>query len=262
MRKFFRLSTILACVLAVSSIARGQGQPTPSNPWIHVTRVDVQPGAVAEFEDYIKKIQAGRAKLGLPNPVTTYQTVMGGNTYHYEFVLPFVTWNEMDANPSIASIVTKAYGEVEGAKILKAGRSTIQAVTVEVYRVRLDLSTNVKAGAPPDPFVTLTVTEHHGETLPDYIRLLGKIKKAEEQDPSNPTVLRYVLNLGEGSVTVAARGSKTLAERTTFPNQAQILTKVYGEADARDMNELITKTIAKRSTVVLAYRPDLSSPGK
>jgi hypothetical protein len=95
-----------------------------------------------------------------------------------------------------------------------------------------------------------------------YMRLLGKIRKAEEQDPNTPTVLRYQLALGEGAVTIASRGSKTLAERMTFPNQTTMLTKAYGDAEAAEMSDLIIKTIKKRTTVVLAYRADLSTPAK
>jgi hypothetical protein len=254
---------VLVCVLAVGSIASVQGQAPTPNPWAQVTRVTVNPGGVVEFEDYVKKIQAGRAKLGLPNAIIAYQVALGGNPYIYDFIMPFTRWEEVDANPSIPATLMKAYGEAEGAKILKSGRSAIQEVAVEVYRVRLDLSTNVKAGAPlASPFVTLTVTEHHTETVGSYMRLLAKVKKAEEQNTSAPTVIRYVLNTGEGAVTVAARPSNTLAERSAAPGQGDVLQKFYGAADAADMNELINKSIVKRSSVVLAHRPDLSSPGK
>lgn len=263
MQTGIRRTTVLVCMLAVCSVGSLQGQAPSDNPWAQVTRVTVHPGAAAEFEDYVKKIQAGRVKLGLPNAVIAYQVALGGNPYEYNFIMPFAKWEEVDANPSIPAILMKAYGEVEGAKILKAGRSATQEVNVEVYRVRLDLSTNVKAGTPPaSKFVTLTVTEHHAETIGGYMRLLGKIKKAEEQNTSAQTVIRYVLNTGEGAVTVAARSSDTLAERGAGPGQGDVLQKFYGAAEAADMNELINKTIVRRSTVVLAHRSDLSSPGK
>ena len=262
MRNVFRQTAVLACLVSVCSFARAQEQPGASNPWAHVTRVTVHPGQVAEFEDYVKKIQAGRTKLGLPHQSIAYQTVLGGSPFIYHFVTPFMGWEEIDALPSVPAIVTKAYGEVEGAKISKAGRSAVAEVIIEVYRLRLDLSTNAKPGAPPSPFVSLTITEHHGATLASYLRLLGKIKKAEEQDANAPPVFRYVIVNGEAPITVAARSSATLAERAKWPNQTQILRNVYGEGEQQEMNDLIAKSIAKRTSPVLAYRPDLSKVSK
>lgn len=262
MQNVFRQTAFVVCLAALGSVARAQEQPVASNPWVHLTQVTVNPGSVMEFEDYVKKIQAGRVKLGLPHESVAYQTVLGGSPFVYDFLTLFGGWGEIDSLPSVPAIVIKAYGEVEGAKILKAGRGAIADVRIEVYRLRLDLSTNPKPGAPPSPFATLTITEHHGETLGSYLRLLGKIKKAEEQDANAPTVLRYVLANGDGAVTVAARPSSTLAERDKWPNQGQILRKVYGEGEQQDMNDTISKSIAKRSSIVVAYRPDLSRLNK
>lgn len=262
MRNVFRQTAVVACLVAVCSFARAQEQPGASNPWAAVTRVNVHPGQVGEFEDYLKKIQAARTKIGLPHEAIVYQVALGGSPFTYHSLTPFTTWEQMDAFPSVPATLTKAYGEVEGTRILKAGRSAIADVTIEIYRFRLDLSTNAKPGAAPSPFVSLTVTEHHGEMLGTYLRLLGKIKKAEEQDANAPPVLRYVIVNGEAPITVAARPSATLAERAKWPNQTQVLRKVYGEGEQQDMGDTITKSIAKRSSVVLAYRPDLSKVSK
>lgn len=260
MRNVFRQTAVVACLVAVCSFARAQDQGA-SNPWLNVTRVNVHPGQVGDFEDYLKKIQAARTKIGLPHEAIVYQTVMGGSPFTYHSVTPFTSWEQMDAFPSVLATLTKALGEIEAAKLLKVGRSAIADVTIEIYRFRLDLSTNAKP-APPSPFVSLTITEHHGETLGTYLRLLGKIKKAEEQEANHPPVLRYVLVNGEGPITVAARPSSTLAERGNWPNQTQVLRKVYGEGEQQDMGDTITKTIAKRSSVILAFRPDLSKVAK
>ena len=258
MKNLFRKMAIVACVVSVGSVSRAQEPSAPPNPWSHVTRVNVHPGQVGDFEDYVKKIQAARTKLGLPHDAMIYQVAMGGSPFTYYSITPFMTWEEMDAFPSVAATVTKAYGEVEGARILKAGRSTIADATIEVYRLRLDLSSNPKAGAPPSPFVALTISELNREGAAAYQRILGKIKKAEEQDANGPTVLRYVMSLGDGMVTVAARPASTLAERAKAPNQGDVLDKFYGVDENRDMNDAITKAVVKRSTPILAYRPDLS----
>lgn len=262
MRNVFRQTAVVACLAAVCSFARAQEQPAASNPWAHVTRVNVHPGQVGDFEDYVKKIQAARTKIGLPHEALVYQVAMGGSPFTYHSITPFTSWEQMDAFPSVPATLAKAYGDVEAAKMLKVGRSAIADVTIEVYTFRLDLSTHAKPGAPPSPFVSLTITEHHGATLASYLRLVGKIKKAEEQDANAPPVLRYVIVNGDAPITVAARPSATLAERAKWPNQTQVLRKAYGEGEQQEMNDLITKSIAKRSSVVLAFRPDLSKVNK
>ena len=66
----------------------------------------------------------------------------------YHFVMPFTKWEELDANPSIPAILSKAYGEIEGSKILKAGRSALAEVVVEVYQTRRGGSHIARPSAP------------------------------------------------------------------------------------------------------------------
>ncbi|MGQ0735892.1 MAG: hypothetical protein ACT4QD_19835 [Acidobacteriota bacterium] len=259
MREHIRRSAFVVCLLAMVVPLWGQAPPA-SNPWVQVTTVTVIPGASMEFEDYAKKIQAARTKLALPNAINVYQTMLGGNTMTYAFLVAFTDWAALDATPTIPALLAKAFGDAEGAKILKAGRSAISQVMNEVYQLRLDLSTKAKLEMPPAPFATLTVTEHHREAFGTYLRILGKIKGAEEQDPAAPTVLRYVLANGEGVRTIAARPSRTLAERGAWPNQGAVMVKAFGQGEWTDMSETIERSIASRSSVVVAHRPDLSTP--
>ena len=257
MRNVFRHAALFVALAAMGSAALAQEPAAIANPWAQVSKVTVHPGAFAEFEDYIKKLNSGRTKLGLPQQVFTWQLALGGSPFEYHIVAPFDRWEEMDAAPTVPAIATKAYGEVDGAKLLKVGRSAIAAIETEVFRLRLDLSTNAKLGPPPK-LVSVTRTEHNRDTAASYLRLLAKIKKAEEQDSNAPPVFRYVLAFGDGLVTLAVRPSETHAERGKWPNQTQVLRKAYGEAEQLEMSEAFTKSIAKRSTVVFAYRPDLS----
>jgi hypothetical protein len=225
-----------------------------------VAKVRVNPAAVAEYEDFIKKVNAGRVKLGRPEQVYAWQVALGGSPFEYHFVLPFNGWDEIDALPGPAEIVTKAYGEAEAAKLLKIWRGAIAEVTLEAHRLRLDLSTNAKLGGPTPKFVSITRTEHDRDTAGAYLRLLAKVKKAEEQDANAFPVFRYVQTYGsgEGLVTFAVRPFDKHVERAKWPNQAQVLRKAYGEAEQLEMSEAFTKSIVKRSVVVFAYRPDLS----
>jgi hypothetical protein len=127
-----------------------------------------------------------------------------------------------------------------------------------VYITRSDLSTNPKAFDPPTAFVSVTRTELNPAMAPAYERMLAKIKKAEESTPDAPTVVRRAIIEGPGYVTIAARYFNKFAERSTAPEQPEVLRKALGDDEARAMNETILHSVAKRETWVLAYRPDLS----
>lgn len=259
MKNILRTITAAAFMCSFIPVTRAQA-PTAANPLAQVTKVMVHPSGVTDFEDFVKKIQAGRTKNGMTGPMYVFQTMLGGSPYEYHVLTPANDWAAVDAMPSVTATLMKAYGDVEGARILKAGRSAIDTVSMEVYTLRLDLSTNVKAGAEPMPLTRLTITELNPAAVAGYSRILAKIKKAEEMDPSAPTVLRYALNLGVGAVAVAARPVASLAGGG--PDQGEMMRKAFGNEEWRLMSEEIARGIVKRSSVVLAYRPDLSSTAR
>ena len=231
--------------------------PAPTE-FLQVITIKVKPAAIAEYEDYVKKVIGAAVKVGAPQRVLFYQAVMGAPLGTYLGATPFAKWDELDSWLSIPVMLNKAYGEVEGAKILRAGRAAIESAETDVYRTRIDLSTNPKSFDPPTAFVTVTRTELRPEMAPDYDLVIGKIKKAEEALPNALTVVRRAMVQGPGNVVIASRYFNKFAEVSNLPDQPALIRKTYGDDEARQMNQTIGRAIAKRDMWVLAYRADLS----
>ena len=121
----------VAAFFAIAFPVVAQNEPTQ---FIQIVTTTVRSNAVTEYEDYVKKIMAGAAKIGAPQRVVAYQVGLGGPGFTYNFVIPFNKWEEMDSFPSIPQILTRAYGDAEGAKILKSGRDAIEHTESPVYR--------------------------------------------------------------------------------------------------------------------------------
>ncbi len=69
----------VACVLAL--FAPIVAQTPPPATYVSVATIKVKPAAVADFEDYLKKVQAAGLKIGLKVRSDTYQVVQGGSPF-------------------------------------------------------------------------------------------------------------------------------------------------------------------------------------
>lgn len=152
-----RIACVLALVSATSFLTPAAAQ-NPTNEYIMVTTATIYPGRYAEFEDYIKKLAAAAAKIGNKTRVNAYQYVQGASIYQYDFVSGFPSLAALDNEPGTQALLTKAYGEAEGRKILTAGRAAIQEATTQVLRLRPEFSS--KIGNPIDsPYFQLVRVE-------------------------------------------------------------------------------------------------------
>jgi cellobiose-specific phosphotransferase system component IIB len=171
----------LAGALAVPLLAQ-EGEFT------HVTWVTVKPGMTAEYEDYVKKIAAGAAKVNDPRAVSAYNLAMGGPQRTYAFARTFRKWGELDDNLTIPQILAKAYGDVEGAKILKAGSSAIESSETRVSRTIPELSRSGPSGGATAAYVFVVRTEVDPSMGRTYRKYMDKLKAAEDKhDPFSVT---------------------------------------------------------------------------
>lgn len=81
-----RFTFVAAFLFAIAFPVVAQNEPTQ---FIQIITTTVRSNAVTEYEDYIKKIMAGAAKIGAPQRVVAYQVAIGGPGFTYNFVLPF-----------------------------------------------------------------------------------------------------------------------------------------------------------------------------
>jgi cellobiose-specific phosphotransferase system component IIB len=243
----------LAGALAVPLLAQ-EGEFT------HVTWVTVKPGMTAEYEDYVKKIAAGAAKVNDPRAVSAYNLAMGGPQRTYAFARTFRKWGELDDNLTIPQILAKAYGDVEGAKIFKAGSSAVESSETRVSRTIPELSRSGPSGGATAAYVFVVRTEVEPSMGRTYRKYMDKLKAAEDKHDPSP-VTRRVSVLGDAQVWSSIRSFNKWAERDALMSPGEAMTKAYGEAEAREIADMGASCIRNRTTYVLARRPDLSRSG-
>lgn len=249
-----RLGVALAA-LCLAVPAAAQQQPAE---FIAVTTVSVRGSGVSEYEDFAKKVMATAAKVDPTARVIASQGGAGSSGYTYSFVRPFAKWGDMDAWMSVSQMLMKAHGDVEGGRILKAGRSPIEQSRTEVFRLLKDKSTRPRIVDPPPAHILVFRTEVRPEMVPAYEEYLDKLKAAQEKVEGTPTATRRVAVLGPANTYVTSLPFDKYAERDSWLPPADVLRQAYGEAEARRLNEVWLKSIKNAEAFVVTYRPDLS----
>jgi hypothetical protein len=260
MKRLRTLGLSLSVSLGLPSLAATQSQPGQPTEFIQVITVTVRSGAGTEYENFIKKITAGANKIGAPQRWMVSQVSLGGPGRTYSIVLPFSKWGEIDGWIPVPKILSQAYGETEGAKILKAGGAAAERSETAVYRLLPDLSTRPKVFDPPAAFVHLFVTEVEPAMVPAWESFLARLKTAQEKSPQAPTAMRRVAALGAANTYVTAVPFNKFVDRDSWPNNMTVLREAYGEAEARTLNDTRLRSTRSARRLVLTYRPDLSRP--
>src|SRR5713226_1267905 len=212
------LALSLPLCLGLTSLALTQGQPGQPAEFIEVITSTVRPGAVSEYEDFVKKVVAGANKINASARWSAYQVGLGGPGYTYSIALPFRKWGDMDAWTSVSQILSKAYGEAEGTRILKAGRVSIERSETAAYRLLPELSTRPKVFDPPAAFLQLFVTDVEPAMVSTWEDYLARLKAAQEKSPQAPTSIRRVAVEGASNTYVTAAPFNSYAERDSWPS--------------------------------------------
>jgi hypothetical protein len=260
MKPLSALVLSLPLCFGLTSLALTQGQSGQPAEFIEVITSTVRPGALSDYEDFVKKVVAGATKIDAAVRWSTYQVSLGGPGYTYTIALPFRKWGEVDTWSSVSQILSKAYGEPEGTRILKAGRASVERSETAVYRLLPDLSTRPRVFDPPTAFLQLFVTDVEPAMVPTWEDYLARLKAAQEKSPQAPTSIRRVTVEGMSNTYVTAAPFNSYAERDSWPSNQGVLREAYGDAEARRLNETRLRCTRNARLVVLSYRPDLSRP--
>ena len=255
MRSCNVVALVVALVLAVPSVIVAQGQPAQ---FVQVTSVSVKLGMQGDFEDYVKKIGAALTKINSPQRLVANQLTLGGSPTTYFFSVPFEKWADEDLFDAIPLVLTKAYGDLEGARILKAGRSTVDSIQISVYRLLPNLSTKPRTFDPPMAHSVSVRTEIDPAMTSEYEYYLSRLKAAQEQSPEAPTAVRRVSVQGPTSVYLSSQPFGKYADRDAWPATDQLMRKAYGDDEAKRILDMAARAIKNRVTLVLTFRPDLS----
>lgn len=255
MKLLIRFASVVTFLFIVVFPAVAQN---PATEFIQVITTTVKSDAVTEYEDYVKKIIAGSDKIGTSQRVLAYQVGLGGPGFKYHFVIPFNKWEELDGFLPIPQLLSRAYGEAEGTRILKSGRAAIEHSETAVYRHMRNLSTRPRFNDPPSPFIMLVRTEIEPDMAASYERYLARLKAAQEQESGTRSVNRSVSVLGPAGTYLGANFFGKHAERDGWSQVTDLLRKTYGEAEGQELTESSLRAVRKREIYIMSYRPDLS----
>jgi hypothetical protein len=115
----------------------------------------------------------------------------------------------------------------------------------------------------PAQYLQIQVTTVKATAQTDYEDFLKKLNAARDKTPGAPRVLLYAVNLGGPAFTYyALTGFETFAERDRFPNGRDMLTKVYGQAEANRLLKIEFDAITQRRTELFTYQADQSTNPK
>jgi hypothetical protein len=260
MRWFRALTLSLPVFTGWPVLAPAQNQPAQPSEFISVITATARTDAIGDFVTFQKRIKAAGEKSGAPQRWTVSSTVLGGPGRTYTIVLPFNKWSEMDGWMTVAQMLTKAFGQAEGMKMLRAGIASMENSETAVYQLLPDLSSRPRALDPPPTFIQLFVTEVEPAMVPAYRSYLAKIKEAQEKSSRGRTAIRRVAVQGAGNTYVTAMPFNKFADRDNWPTNLELLQEAFGEAEARSLEETRLKSTRNLRLMVLEYRPDLSRP--
>jgi hypothetical protein len=178
-----------------------------------------------------KAYKAAAEKIGAPQPTTTFNVIMGGPGRTYNIVLPFNKWSEVDGwmTVSVPQMLTKAFGEAEGMKILRAGAPTIERIETAVYRLLPDLSTRPRAFDQPPAYFHVIVTEVEPAMVPTFRSYLAKVREAQEKSSRAPAAIRRVAVVGQGNADEIAHRIQDLEFEKDLTALSQCLTATAGK---------------------------------
>ena len=257
MKNFGILASGLGLVVALATSAAAQPKE-----FVQVLTVHTKPDTAVDYEAFVKKVLAAGDKIGQTDRVLTFQVTAGGPGYTYMIASYFDKWAETDAVPSTPEILTKALGEVEGARQLRIGRTAIASVQTDVYRLVPNLSTKPKAFDPPPAYLQVIRNYVKPGKVREWEHLVSRYKAASEQVAEAPSAIRRVSVEGEMNVYITSSPFAKAAERDAWPSFVDVLKKAYGEEEARSMNDERGACIERSEAYILKYRPDLSRVGK
>ncbi len=249
---------VVVVVLAWSLVAQTQAQNKPSQ-FLQLTITTVKPSAINDYEEFVKKLNAARDKTPGSPAVAVYAVNLGGPAFTFYQVTQWEKWADREKFPNGGEMLRKVYGDAEAARLQKLQRDAVANQRTEVYAYDADASLNPRAVDPPAAFINLQRTVLEPGMAGAYAAALAKLKNAEEKAGDKRTIIRRNEIQGGAFVRYQAVIINKLSDRDVQnPNAGDSLRKIYGNAEATQVQETLNKAIRNRTQVFLAYRPDLS----
>jgi hypothetical protein len=245
-------------LLPVTGLA--QDGPAPMS-WIYATTV--KPGMGAQYEAGISKIVEAYNQQKSPVKWTTSISAVG-TAGLYVVSLPIQKLGDIDAWPPPVEVLTKAFGEAEARKVLQSMSGAVQTTQNLVMVRRVELShapdpSAAQASPPTLGYVYFTTLKPGG--TPQFEAALKKTAEAFKKEKSSIHWVTSAATVGaSGPTYVSVIPMQKFADIDGFQGSAPsaVLTKVYGEGEARKILQAMAESSQATETSIMAVRPDLS----
>ena len=248
------------CLLGFSGVAQAQTQNKPAQ-FVQIAVTTVRPAAVPDYEDFLKKVNSARDKTSGSPRVLTYAVNLGGPGFTYYAFTGFEKWADREKFPVGQDMLTKVFGQAEASRLLKVVRDATTQTRSEVFAYVANASLNPKVNDPPAAFLNLQRNELLPERAAAYATAMTKIKTAQEKAGDKRTITRRNSVQGTGFVSTATTLVTKLSDRDQpNPNLGESLRKLYGDAEAAQIQETVNRAVRNRQQIFLNYRADLSHP--
>jgi hypothetical protein len=256
------IAIVLALVVGVVALLVVQAQ-APNKPaqFLQLTITTVRPSAINDYEEFVKKLNAARDKTAGSPRVLVYAVNLGGPAFTFYTLTEWEKWADREKFPNGGQMLTKVYGQAEAARLQKLQRDAIVQQRSEVFAYDANASLNPRLVDPPAAFINLQRNELVPELAGAYGAARAKLKNAEEKAGDKRTIIRRNAIQGAGFVSYQAVVISKLSDRDVQnPNGGDSLRKIYGNAEATQVQDILNRAVRNRQQVFLAYRPDLSKP--
>ena len=255
MKRGKSLVSSVVLLLLVASVALAQQKP---KRFLEAHEFTVKPGAVLAFESYIKKIVEAAGKVGIQQEWATFAQEIGTPGRTYLVALHYDKWAERDAWTQVPEILSKAFGDDEAMKILRTGSSAIESSHSRVYRLLEQYGTKIDSAGTFASRYVVTETHVKRDMVSDYELMLSKIQAAEEAMEGSSTAIRRVTALGDMSIYIASRPFDKFEVVDAWAGQGNAMRKMYGDEEARQIAETLSRCQKSQRIFVINMRPELS----
>ena len=142
-----------------------------------------------------QKIIEAADKVGAPQGWIFAQAALGASGPTYYVVLGFDKWSERDSWEQIPQLMTKAFGEAEAKKLMKAGGDSTWGSESRVYSLDEERSWNLDKNEP-SPYYTIMRGKVKPDMVDEYQMVISKIKEAQENAPVKRAGIRRQARFG------------------------------------------------------------------
>jgi hypothetical protein len=238
---------VMATLLTITVSAFCQ---TPNPPLVAVTRAQVKPDRVQEYQELQKQATDSYKKAAIPGGFrVVYRTVVG-NSVEFWILTPMSKYADRDSESPVNKVTTEVERATRNMRLLQCIERSQSSIEQTIADLTV-IGTGVKM---PATFVRVTRTRIRPNTANDYINTLKTEVIPIVKKLNGMSLVHRVAWGGNQNEFVSVNGFEKWAElddTTSFQ-------KAIGEQALRRLQEKLSAIVSGSERSIMRYQPDLS----